>query len=76
LVDHPSSDTVEVSPNETSSYVLILEAPGALPRVLAQRVVVRGAKGKSGDWPDDLFVPLAYQADHDVNFHITVRTRC
>lgn len=67
LVDHPSSDTVRVSPDETTSYVLILEAPGLLPRVLVQRVVVRGAKGRSGDWPDDLFVPLAYQADYDIN---------
>jgi len=67
LVDHPSSDTVSVSPDETTSYVLILEAPGLLPRILTQRVIVRGAKGTSGDWPNDLFAPLAYQADDDIH---------
>jgi hypothetical protein len=66
LVNHPSGETVNVSPNETTSYVLILEAPGSSPRVLAQTVVVRGAKGRSGEWPDDLFVPLAYQSDYDI----------
>jgi hypothetical protein len=67
LVDHPSGDTISVSPGETTSYVLILEAPGVSPRILAQRVVVRGAKGSSGDWPTDPFAPLAYQADDDIH---------
>lgn len=66
LVEHPSGDTVSVSPIETTSYVLILEAPGFSPRILTQHLVVRGGKGKAGVWPDDPFTPLAYKADHDI----------
>jgi hypothetical protein len=67
LVDHPSGDSVSVSPDETTSYVLILEAPDQSPRVLTRRVVVRGAKGSSGYWPSDPFAPLAYEVDYDMH---------
>lgn len=66
-LDHPSGDAIKVSPDETTSYVLVLEAPGLSPRVLTQRVIVRGAKGSSGVWPPDPFAPLAYQTDYDIH---------
>jgi hypothetical protein len=68
IIGHPAGDTVRASPDETTTYVLILEAPGQSPRVLTQRVIVRGAKGSTGDWPSDPFAPLAYQADYDLQF--------
>src|SRR5437867_1178143 len=66
FVNRPSGETVNVAPSETTSYVLIVEAPGLEPRVLTQRVIVRGSKGSSGIWPPDPFAALAYQADKDV----------
>ena len=68
LLDHPSGDSVMLSPDETTSYVLILEAPGLSPRILTQHVAVRGSKGSSGDWPREPFGPLAYETDYDIHY--------
>lgn len=67
LLERPSGDKIEVTPQETTSYVLVLEAPGSSPRILTERVIVRGSKGSSGDWPDNPFDPLVYQASYDIH---------
>jgi hypothetical protein len=65
-VDHASGGTVGVSPAETTSYVLVLEAPGVTPRILTQRLIVTGTKGSAGVWPADPVAPLSYKADYDI----------
>ncbi len=64
-IDHPSDGSAIVLPLETTSYVLVLEAPGVAPRILSVRVAVTGAKGGSGEWPPDLFVPLEFRREFD-----------
>jgi hypothetical protein len=66
LVEHASDGRVTVSPEQTTSYVLVLDAPGRSPRVLTLRLAVRGSKGSSGDWPSDVFDPLPYQVEYDI----------
>ena len=66
-IDSASGGTAIVAPTETSSYVLVLEAPGLPPRVLSLRILVPGAKGSASVWPTDLFVPLTFQNDYSLN---------
>jgi len=66
-IGNPARGTLNVSPMETTTYVLILEAPGLPSKVLTQRIIVAtGAKG-SGVWPhDDIHLPLAHSSEFDL----------
>lgn len=63
VIEHPSNGSVRVKPDQTTSYLLILEGPGGVTRTFTQRVVVSGAKGNYGDWPD-LLEPLPYKREY------------
>lgn len=54
-LDSPRGGALKVTPIETTDYVLILEGPDQLAKVLSVRIFVRGAKGSVSDYPPDHF---------------------
>jgi hypothetical protein len=66
LVANAGSGSMEVRPKETTDYVLVIETSSHETRILSQRVVVKGAKGSSTEWPRNPFLPLAYEREYRV----------